>query len=149
MTAGAFVPVDRLLDVCRFVATNPDFALDYLSFVSGVDRPEAKEIEVVWHLFSMEKRHDLLLKARVPRDAPRVPSVTPIWSGANWHEREAYDLLGIVFDGHPDMRRIMMTEDWVGHPLRKDYVYEDPEWLVEVARRRQEEVAGLGLGERA
>jgi NADH-quinone oxidoreductase subunit C len=149
MTAGAYVPRELLLDVCRFIATDPEFSLDYLSFVTGVDRPERNQIEVVYHLFSMEKRHDILLKVRVPRDDPRVPTVSAIWAGANWHEREYYDLLGIVFEGHSDLRRIMMTEDWVGFPLRKDYVYEDPVWLVEVARRRQEEIAGLGLGERA
>lgn len=139
---GAVVPAGRLLEICRVVRDEAPFLLDYCSLVTGVDRPEAGQIEVVYHLFSMTAHHELLLKVRVPRDDPRVPSVSGIWSAANWHERETYDLFGIAFDGHPDLRRIMMTEDWVGYPLRKDYVYEDPQWLVDlVAQRRRE--AGL------
>ncbi len=149
LTPGAWIPADRLLEVCRFVTTDPAFALDYLSYVTGVDYPEQKRIEVVYHLFSMQHRHELLLKVRVPRDDPRVPTVTGIWRAADWHEREAYDLLGIVFEGHPNLRRIMMTDDWVGYPLRKDYVFEDPEWLKALAEQRQREIQGLGLGERA
>ena len=148
MTPGAWIPAERLTGICRFVAADPAFALDYLSFVTGVDYPEQKRIEVVYHLFSSQHRHELLLKVRVPRDDPRVESVTSIWRGADWHEREAYDLLGIVFEGHPNLRRIMMTDDWVGHPLRKDYIYEDPEWLKGLAEQRQREIQGLGLGER-
>ena len=148
MTPGAWIPAERLTGICRFVAADPAFAMDYLSFVTGVDYPEQKRIEVVYHLFSSQHRHELLLKVRVPRDDPRVESVTSIWRGADWHEREAYDLLGIVFAGHPNLRRIMMTDDWVGHPLRKDYIYEDPEWLKGLAEQRQREIQGLGLGER-
>jgi len=148
MTPGAWIPAEHLTGICRFVAADPAFALDYLSFVTGVDYPEQKRIEVVYHLFSSQHRHELLLKVRVPRDDPRVESVTSIWRGADWHEREAYDLLGIVFEGHPNLRRIMMTDDWVGHPLRKDYIYEDPEWLKGLAEQRQREIQGLGLGER-
>ena len=148
MTPGAWIPAERLTGICRFVAADPAFAMDYLSFVTGVDYPEQKRIEVVYHLFSSQHRHELLLKVRVPRDDPRVESVTSIWRGADWHEREAYDLLGIVFEGHPNLRRIMMTDDWVGHPLRKDYIYEDPEWLKGLAEQRQREIQGLGLGER-
>ncbi len=148
LTPGAWIPAERLTGICRFVAADPAFALDYLSFVSGVDYPEQKRIEVVYHLFSSQHRHEMLLKVRVPRGDPRVESVTPIWNGADWHEREAYDLLGITFEGHPNLRRIMMTDDWVGHPLRKDYIYEDPEWLKGLAEQRQREIQGLGLGER-
>ncbi|MDR7521348.1 MAG: NADH-quinone oxidoreductase subunit C [Armatimonadota bacterium] len=146
---GAFVPADRLLAVCRVLRDDPPFHLDYCSFVSAVDRPDQRIFEVVYHLFSMAERHEMLVKVRVPREAPRVPSVVDIWRGANWHERETYDLFGIVFEGHPDLRRIMLTEDWVGHPLRKDYVYEEPRWLVDLAAQRQQEIEGLGLGERA
>lgn len=149
LTPGAWVPRDSLRDICEFVALDPEFSLDYLSFVTGVDYLDQGQLEVVYHLFSMDRRHELLLKVKVPRDDAKVDSVSKIWATAIWHEREAYDLLGITFEGHPDLRRIMMTEDWAGHPLRKDYVYEDPEWLVEVARVRQEEIQGLGLGERS
>ncbi|MDR7518544.1 MAG: NADH-quinone oxidoreductase subunit C [Armatimonadota bacterium] len=146
---GAFVPADRLLAVCRVLRDDAPFLLDYCSFVSAVDRPDQGIIEVVYHLFSMAERHEMLVKVRVPREAPLAPSVADIWRGANWHERETYDLFGIVFEGHPDLRRIMLTEDWVGHPLRKDYVYEEPRWLVDLAAQRQKEIEGLGLGERA
>jgi len=148
LTSGVVVPKDRLLDVCHALA-GAEFGLHYLSFVSAIDRPDAGEFEVLYHLYSFETRDELALKVRVPRDAPTVSSVTAIWDGANWHEREAYDLFGIVFEGHPNLRRIMMTDDWVGHPLRKDYVYQDPPWLVEAARQRQKDIEGLKLGERA
>jgi len=149
LTPGAWIPAARLPEICRFVATDPAFGLDYLSFVSAVDFPEHKRMEVVYHLFSFTHGHELLLKVRVPREDPRVPTVTGIWPGADWHERETYDLLGVTFEGHPNLRRIMMTDDWVGHPLRKDYVFEDPEWLRALAEQRQREIEGLGLGERA
>jgi NADH-quinone oxidoreductase subunit C len=146
---GAVVPREKLLEIAHVVATEADFELAYLSFVSAVDRPEAGEFEVVYHCYSHPSLEELMLKVRIPRDKPTVPSVTSIWDGANWHERETYDLFGIIFEGHPNLRRIMMTDDWIGHPLRKDYVYQDPAWLVEVAKRRKEEIEGLGLGERA
>ncbi len=146
---GATVPAGRLLEVCRVVRDEAPFQLDYCSFVSAIDLPADGALDVIYHLFSMTARHELLLKVRVSRDAPRLPSVTGIWSGANWHEREAFDLLGVVFEDHPDLRRIMMTEDWSGHPLRKDYVFQEPRWLVDLATQRQREIEGLGLGERA
>jgi NADH/F420H2 dehydrogenase subunit C len=147
-TPGAYVPAARILEICQVLRDDEPFHLDYCSFVSAVDRPPT-DLEVVYHLFSMTAHHEILLKARVPRDAPRLPSVSGLWPGANWHEREAYDLFGVVFDGHPDLRRIMMTEDWQGYPLRKDYVYQEPRWLVDLATQRQREIEGLGLGERA
>ena len=149
LTPGVYLPKDKLLEICRVLATDPEFGLSYLSFVSGIDRPDAGEIEVLYHVYSLERRDELALKVRVRRDQAVVPSVTGIWDGANWHEREAYDLLGITFEGHPNLRRIMMTDDWIGHPLRKDYVYEDPAWLTQVAKQRQKEAEGFGLGERA
>lgn len=149
LVPGGVVPREKLLEIARAVATDAEFELPYLSFVSAVDRPEAGEFEVVYHCYSHQSLEELMLKVRIPRDTPTVPSVTSIWDGANWHEREAYDLFGIIFEGHPNLRRIMMTDDWIGHPLRKDYVYQDPTWLVEVAKRRKEEIEGLGLGERA
>jgi len=148
LTPGVFVPKERLLAVCRVLAGG-EFGLHYLSFVSAIDRPDAGEFDVLYHLYSFDTKEELALKVRVPRDAPALPSVTGIWDGANWHEREAYDLFGIIFEGHPNLRRIMMTDDWVGHPLRKDYVYQDPPWLVEAARQRQKDIEGFGLGERA
>lgn len=149
LTPGGYVPRESLLAVCRALATDPAFGLTYLSFVGAIDWPQRNEFEVVYHLYTHQGRDELLLKVRIPRDDPHISSVTSVWDGANWHERETYDLFGIIFDGHPNLRRIMMTDDWVGHPLRKDYVYQDPPWLVEVAKERQKDAEGLGLGERA
>ncbi|HXF82986.1 MAG TPA: NADH-quinone oxidoreductase subunit C [bacterium] len=149
LTPGVIVPRERLLDVCRVLAREPGFGLHYLSFVSAIDQIAAGQFEVLYHLYSMETKEELVLKVRLPRERPALPSVTGIWDGANWHERETYDLFGIVFEGHPNLRRILMTEDWIGHPLRKDYVYQDPPWLVEAAKQRQKDLEGLGLGERA
>lgn len=143
------MPKDKVLDVCRVLATDPAFGCAYLSFVSAIDRPETGEFEILYHCYAHETREEVALKVRVPRDQATVPSVTGIWDGANWHERETYDLFGIVFESHPNLRRIMMTDDWIGHPLRKDYVYQDPPWLVEVAKQRKAEIEGFGLGERA
>jgi NADH-quinone oxidoreductase subunit C len=136
------VPKEELLEVCRWLRDNPEFDLTYLSFVSAIDWPD--RFEAVYQLASLGKGHGLTLKVQLPKDDARVPSLTGLWRGADWHEREAYDLFGIVFDGHPNLRRIMMSADWKGHPLRKDYVYEDPQWLVELATQRQREIAATG-----
>jgi len=136
------VPVERLLDLCRWLRDNPEFDMAYLSFVSAIDWPD--RFEVVYHLTSVNQRHSAVLKTPIPKDRPAIPSVTGVWSGADWHERETFDLFGIVFDGHPDLRRIMMSADWKGHPLRKDYVYEDPQWLIDLTTQRQREIAATG-----
>ena len=136
------VPREEILDVCRWLRDDPEFDMTYLSFVSAIDWPD--RFEVVYHVASLARDHAVVLKVAIPRDDPRIPSVTGLWRGADWHEREAYDLFGIVFEDHPNLRRIMMSADWKGHPLRKDYVYEDPQWLVEIATQRQREIAATG-----
>ena len=93
----------------------------YLNCLSGVDWIEQGELEVVYNLSSLRHKHKAEVKVRIPRENPVVRSVVSFWKTANWHEREAYDLFGIRFEGHPDHRRILLSEDWVGHPLRKDY----------------------------
>jgi len=135
---------EDLVDACRWLRDNPEVDMAVLEFVSAVDWPD--RLEVVYALSSHARHHGVVLKVAVPKDDARVPSVTGVWTGADWHEREAYDLFGITFDGHPDLRRILMSEDWKGHPLRKDYVYEDPQWLVDVASQRQREIASTGDG---
>ncbi len=99
-----------------------DAGFDYLLFVTAVDRPAEGRFELVY-LFTRyaEGRHGALL-ADVPREAPEIDSVSGVWKGADWHEREVYDLFGITFRNHPFLRRILLDEDWPGHPLRKDYV---------------------------
>ncbi|MEY3416639.1 MAG: hypothetical protein RL060_750 [Bacteroidota bacterium] len=112
--------------ICQELFENPASYIDYLSCITGIDNGVEKgTIEVIYHLYSIPFNKHLILKVFEPRgDAaalPVVPSVTSVWQSANWHEREAYDLLGIHFEGHPDLRRILMPNDWEGYPLRKDY----------------------------
>jgi NADH-quinone oxidoreductase subunit C len=111
-----------IVEISAFLRDDPATAFDCLTNQSGVDYPERGEIEVVYHLFSYRLRHTCVLKVGVSRDNPALPTVDPVWKTANWMEREIFDLLGVVFDGHPDLRRILLPEDWVGHPLRKDFV---------------------------
>ncbi len=115
------VAKDALLDIARLLRDEPGTGFDMLSVVTGthyLDRDY--DYEVLYHLYSLTKNHRLRLKVRL-REGDTVPSVTPIWPGANWPEREAYDLVGVRFSGHPDLRRIIMPEDYPDHPLRKDF----------------------------
>jgi NADH-quinone oxidoreductase subunit C len=133
------VAPEGLVDVCLFLRDEPDLRFNFLNCVSGVDYLEidpkkaAKadfkpHTEVVYHLWSIPHKTSLVLKVMLPRwqddspgELPEVPTVSGVWSTANWHEREVYDLSGVMFTGHPDLRRILCPEDWEGHPLRKDY----------------------------
>ena len=110
----------RINSVCGYLKFDQHFAR--LSSVTAVDRyPAEPRFEVIYHLQSIERNLRVRLKCRVGGDNPQIESVTSVWRGANWYEREVFDLFGIRFLGHPDLRRIMMPEDWEGHPLRKDY----------------------------
>ena len=97
--------------------------MDYLSLVTGIDWDKENKMEVVYHLSSIQHHHAIAVHAYLDRNDPKVPSIVDLYGAANWHERETYDLLGIVFEGHPDLRRILLPDDWVGHPLRKDYQF--------------------------
>ncbi len=112
---------ERIVEVCRFLKTEPGLELDFLEDLTAVDWPKKNQIELVYHLLSYKHRHALKLKVETDRAAPSVPSVEGVWKTANWFEREIFDLFGVDFPGHPDLRRIMLPDDWVGHPLRKDY----------------------------
>jgi len=139
------VRAEGLPDIGRYLRDERDLWFDTLHCITAVDDFETDEkkiaakkaeqpdwlphIELIYHLSSMTHRHRLVLKTRIPRwlddkpgQWPEVPTVSAVWSTADWHEREVFDLMGIYFIGHPDMRRILCPEDWVGHPLRKDYV---------------------------
>lgn len=121
------VPADKILEICQFLHVQPKLYFDYLACITAIDNgAEIGTVEVIYHLTSIPYGHNFVLKVEVPRNIegeplPKVPSVTPIWRTADWHEREAYDLVGIDFVGHPDLRRILLPADWDGHPLRKDY----------------------------
>ncbi len=120
------VAVEKIKEIAIFLRDDERLQFDYLMCLSGVDLsqrdgfPKGK-LAVVYHLFSMTHKHKIILKVEVPTDAPTVPSVESIWKTANWHEREAFDLYGIQFTNHPDLRRILLPYDWEGFPLRKDY----------------------------
>jgi len=118
--AFAEVAAGGLLEICHFLRDDPAIAADCLSNETGVDYKD--RIEVVYHLFSYKHHHGCVLKVKLPRDNPVVSTLETIWSAANWMEREIFDLLGVTFEGHSDMRRLLMPEDWPGHPLRKDFV---------------------------
>ena len=112
----------KLMDVCTELHKNPHTYFDQLSCVTGIDNgPEAKTMEVIYHLYSIPFNFSLALKVILPRENPNVPTLSSIWKSANWMERETYDMYGIVFENHPDLRRILMPADWAGYPLRKDY----------------------------
>jgi NADH-quinone oxidoreductase subunit C len=110
----------KLRDVALALRSDPDLKFDYLMCLSGVDLGK-ETLGVVYHLSSMEHRHKITVRTDVPAAAARVPTVSDIWPTANWHEREAWDLVGVVFTDHPDLRRILLPEDYPGHPLRKDF----------------------------
>ena len=121
--------VDRpvLEDVLRFCRDEPALGFDVLMDLTGVDylkypgREDGPRFEVVYHLYSLSHNHRLRVKVRVDEDDPVVPTAVPLWPIANWFEREVWDMFGIRFAGHPDLRRLLMYEEFVGHPLRKDY----------------------------
>lgn len=118
------VKAEQWGETARLCRDDSRLGFDLLSCISGVDYPEREEgpeIEVVYHLDSTVNHHGLTIKVKLPRSDPRVASVEEIWRTADWHERETYDLVGVVFEGHHNLVRILCAEDWVGHPLRKDY----------------------------
>jgi NADH-quinone oxidoreductase subunit C len=117
----AVVKGDRIVEVCRWLKATPGVELDLCEDLTGIDWPKRNVIEVVYHLYSYRHRHGIVLKVEADRANPVVPTVEGVWKAANWLEREVYDLLGVQFTGHPDLRRVMLPDDWVGHPLRKDY----------------------------
>ena len=124
----AVIVPEAIAEVAAFCKADPDLSFDNLMCLSAVDYPKETppRMEMVYHLFSYAHRHVFVLKVALPREAAALPTVEGVWGVANWHEREAFDLFGIVFTGHSDMRRILLPDDWEGHPLRKDWV--DPDF---------------------
>ena len=117
-----YVQPDAIENVCRYLKDDDALGFDALSNLSGVDYPKLNAIQIVYHLYSYRHRHSMVLKVNANRDDPTVRTLAHVWRAANWLEREVFDLLGVHFDGHPDLRRLLMPEDWPGHPLRKDFV---------------------------
>lgn len=110
---------DMIAEVARFLKEDPRTRFDFLNDLHGIDMKET--MDVFYFLQSFTTGRFLALNVKVDRATPHVPSVTPVWPTADWQEREAYDLLGIIFDGHPQLKRILLPDEWEGHPLRKDY----------------------------
>jgi NADH-quinone oxidoreductase subunit C len=117
------VPREHILAVCSFLKTAPGLEFNFLADLCGADRGPEEEprFEVNYHLFSTTRHHRLRLKVVLNEEDAHVQTVTSVWRTANWHERETFDLFGVIFDGHPDLRRILLPDDWEGHALRKDF----------------------------
>jgi NADH-quinone oxidoreductase subunit C len=114
-----------IVDVCRFLRDDGALKFEVLSDLTALDWPKEEKIQVVYHLYSYSYKQQIVLKVDLPRDNPRVATLEGLWKVANWFEREVYDLFGVIFENHSDLRRIMLPEDWVGFPLRKDYVEQE------------------------
>ena len=129
---SVIVPADRILDVAKFLRKDSSSEFDYCSDITATDWPPREQrFDVIYCLYSTRFRHRLRVKVRAAEGEP-VPSVTAVWSGANWLEREVYDQFGVNIVDHPDLRRILMPDEWQGHPQRKDYPLEGPgEFLME------------------
>ena len=117
------VPREQIVAASQFLKTTPVYEFNFLADLCGFDRGPEEEprFEVNYHLFSTTKYHRIRLKVLLNEEDTHVPTVTGVWRTANWHERETYDLFGVIFDGHPDLRRILLPDDWQGHALRKDF----------------------------
>ncbi|MCL6456613.1 MAG: NADH-quinone oxidoreductase subunit C [Gorillibacterium sp.] len=111
--------------VAGLLRDHEELHLDYLRSVAGIDYE--MHMEVGYYLISLDTKDEVCIKVKTNREQPSIPTISPIWPTANWNEREIYDLFGIDFPGHPDLRRILMPDDWIGHPMRKDYEPLDPE----------------------
>ncbi len=121
-----YVSVEKLIDVLRFLKNNEQTYFDLLSCVTGIDNGVAKgTMEIVYTLFSIPNAHSIHVRVELNRENPEINTATFLWKTAEWHEREIFDLLGIKFIGHPDLRRILLPANWQGYPLRKDYIEQE------------------------
>ncbi|NIO06545.1 MAG: NADH-quinone oxidoreductase subunit C [Deltaproteobacteria bacterium] len=112
-------------EVCTYLRDEPELKFEVLSDLTAVDFPKDEKLQVVYHLQSYTHNHQIVIKVDLPRNEPTITTMEGVWKVANWLEREVFDLFGIQFEGHSDLRRIMLPEDWKGHPLRKDYVEQE------------------------
>ncbi len=123
---GISLKIEQLVEIMRFLHDTEGLYFDSLSCLSGLDNgPEANTMEVIYNLYSIPYNQHFTVKVTLERSSPKLPTVEPIWKTADWQEREAYDMYGIIFEGHPDLRRILLPADWEGFPLRKDYEHQE------------------------
>lgn len=124
--SDAFITVksENILDIMLFLRDETDLLFNYLSCLSGVDTKD--NLQVVYNLYSVNHKHEIVIKVDLPKDNPKLHTVEKVWLSADWHERETFDMYGIVFEGHHNLIRILSPYDWEGHPLRKDY--KEPEF---------------------
>ncbi|HEB69888.1 MAG TPA: NADH-quinone oxidoreductase subunit C [Desulfobulbus sp.] len=123
---GVLTRREQVVDMLRWLRDTPGIRMNHLMDLCGVDNggrnnAALQRFEVVYNLYSVPNRHSLRIRAQIPQEDPCIDSVTALWAGADWHERECFDLMGISFNGHKNMTRILLPEDWQGHPLRKEY----------------------------
>lgn len=122
---AVYIRPEALLDVASYLKNTPGLEFNYLSSVTGVDY--VHYFEVVYHFISLSKNHSAVIKVKLyNRDEPRIASLVPLWKGADFQEREVYDLMGIHFEGHPNLKRVFLWDEFPGHPLRKDFWYQNP-----------------------
>lgn len=120
------IEAEDLPVICLYLSRTPGLYFDFLNCITCVDNgPEKGTLDLLYHISSIPLEHAVILKVTVGRDGQQVPSLASLWRTADWHEREIFDLFGLEFSGHPDLRRILMPADWQGHPLRKDYVEQE------------------------
>jgi NADH-quinone oxidoreductase subunit C len=110
-------------ELAEFLRRDPQLDFDWLGCLTAVDYVTDNKLAAVYDLFSTTQNHWFAVKVYMDRANPHIPSVVDLWPAADWHEREAFDMMGLIFDAHPDLRRILLPEDWVGYPLRKDYIF--------------------------
>jgi NADH-quinone oxidoreductase subunit C len=127
----ALIKRETITEVCKFIKDDKDLDYNFLTDLTVVDYlGNDPRFEVVYHFYSLKHNHRVRIKAGVPESDPTIDSLTPLYKGANWFEREAWDMYGIKFNGHPDLRRILLYEEFKGHPLRKDYPIDERQPLV-------------------
>jgi NADH-quinone oxidoreductase subunit C len=116
------IPKEQIIEVCKFLKEDKELCFDLLADLCGIDmNTPTKRFGVIYNLYSYANKHRIRLKTFTEEERPKVPSVTGLWGTANWHERETFDMFGILFEGHPDLRRIYMPDEFEYHPLRKDF----------------------------
>lgn len=134
-----------LVAVATHLRDEPSLAFDFMECLTGTDYPDKKQIHVTLHLYSYARKHRLVMKMLLPREAPTCPTLSEVWPCANWQERECFDLLGVTFEGHPDLRRILLPDDWIGHPLRKDFTEQNEYHGIPTTRPNPLDLLKIGI----